>query len=1012
MPAPIKIIIDTDPGQDDAAAIMLALGSPGELDVLGITAVAGNVPVALTSRNIRVICELCNRRDVKVYAGADRPLVRQLVTAEHVHGKTGLDGPVVEEPIGLEMQRVRHFVGRTLAQATQSLLALQQHALWPQQQQRGSSSASASPPLLIFSAGLTEAFALLVCQLYPLKAHLLLPGPLYVRVMSEEMSGLPAASASAAFVLCCSLWRLARGLDQLRIFVLSNGLRQQRLLGAYHRQTGCRGAQHQLLLSRLQQERLCDHGCLHDVTGRVADSVELLLQSAIASCPASSSPLLIRPVLHCSGCEEALEASPALLSCGHLCCYGCVLRLVSDGGGSSVCFACGSELLSNELRLDTLYSQLAIQCQPPAYRRSPRLQPSCVPASGSASAYTPSSSPVTVSPLSSSEQQTPVPASPSPSLPLTVTAIIPDALAAAAAAGVAIAPVAPLALAAFARAASVAPVMPLKRKSRLSSSASLLSSQAGRVTASSAAHPRSRSSGSLSSLVPQSSVIFLGEPEVEPVKATTVMHGLYLSYRRSARRRQRRGSPDAPGLEPQQPAALYSGSSNGSSCHQCKNRKPGERLRSCSSSSDVAGQRGPCRKKFCVDCLQRSYGQEAALQADRQLLSWTCPACRLLCPCGRCKRKMESRKQKEAQRQQQPTQRRRQRKKSGAEQPQSQSRTQPLSQSLPEAEMQLLSDSSSGFEDDPDDTASDEPESQQVPHAAMTREQLLGLAASTHRLPLFTHDPQPASGTAQQLYSSSVASSLLLHSSPAPLRVQSRRLLTFSPPRLSVEQMGQLQQEQGLPTALAQSLDELRVLTLQSALSSAHTLPPIGAQLQETAGSALLQPSPPFPFPPHVVSAQLQPPQPDWEALARYLNKAAQAVAAVAAAVCPPSPSPTALSLRLSLQAQEEAQRRQANWQAVRDHLMHQQLLMQMQRQRDVLDSARRTLEAADDGGQHSPLQPHARLLQPQQLAPAAHPLPLSLTISHQTAFTPVDAAAFQAMHDCSGGSSAMRNGR
>ena len=66
---------------------MLALGSPGELDVLGITAVAGNVPVALTSRNIRVICELCNRRDVKVYAGADRPLVRQLVTAEHVHGK-------------------------------------------------------------------------------------------------------------------------------------------------------------------------------------------------------------------------------------------------------------------------------------------------------------------------------------------------------------------------------------------------------------------------------------------------------------------------------------------------------------------------------------------------------------------------------------------------------------------------------------------------------------------------------------------------------------------------------------------------------------------------------------------------------------------------------------------------------------------------------------------------------------------------------------------------------------
>jgi len=115
MAVPRKIIIDTDPGQDDAAAIMLALGSPGELDVLGITAVAGNVPVALTSRNIRVICELCNRRDIKVYAGADRPLVRQLVTAEHVHGNTGLDGPVVEEPtMPMQTQHAVDFIIETL----------------------------------------------------------------------------------------------------------------------------------------------------------------------------------------------------------------------------------------------------------------------------------------------------------------------------------------------------------------------------------------------------------------------------------------------------------------------------------------------------------------------------------------------------------------------------------------------------------------------------------------------------------------------------------------------------------------------------------------------------------------------------------------------------------------------------------------------------------------------------------------------------------------------------------
>jgi purine nucleosidase len=91
------IIIDTDPGQDDAIAILLALASP-ELEVLGLTTVAGNVPLALTSRNARIVLELANRREVPVHAGADRPLLRPLVTAEFVHGKTGLDGPVLPEP--------------------------------------------------------------------------------------------------------------------------------------------------------------------------------------------------------------------------------------------------------------------------------------------------------------------------------------------------------------------------------------------------------------------------------------------------------------------------------------------------------------------------------------------------------------------------------------------------------------------------------------------------------------------------------------------------------------------------------------------------------------------------------------------------------------------------------------------------------------------------------------------------------------------------------------------------
>jgi purine nucleosidase len=110
-----KIIIDTDPGQDDAAAIMLAFGSPAELELLGITAVAGNVSLALTSRNARIICELCDRRDTKVFAGADKPLVRKLVTAEHVHGKTGLDGPVLDEPtMPLQDQYAVDFIVETL----------------------------------------------------------------------------------------------------------------------------------------------------------------------------------------------------------------------------------------------------------------------------------------------------------------------------------------------------------------------------------------------------------------------------------------------------------------------------------------------------------------------------------------------------------------------------------------------------------------------------------------------------------------------------------------------------------------------------------------------------------------------------------------------------------------------------------------------------------------------------------------------------------------------------------
>ena len=113
--SPRKTIIDTDPGQDDAVAILLALASPEEIEVLGIVAVAGNVPLDLTQKNARIVCELAEKPDVLVYAGCDKPLGRPLVTAEHVHGKTGLDGPILPDPtMPLQDQHGVDFIIDTL----------------------------------------------------------------------------------------------------------------------------------------------------------------------------------------------------------------------------------------------------------------------------------------------------------------------------------------------------------------------------------------------------------------------------------------------------------------------------------------------------------------------------------------------------------------------------------------------------------------------------------------------------------------------------------------------------------------------------------------------------------------------------------------------------------------------------------------------------------------------------------------------------------------------------------
>ena len=94
--SPTPVILDVDPGHDDAVALMMACGAPG-LDLLAATTVAGNVPLDKTTRNALRILSLIGRSDVPVAAGAASPLSRPLYTAESVHGKSGLDGPPIPE---------------------------------------------------------------------------------------------------------------------------------------------------------------------------------------------------------------------------------------------------------------------------------------------------------------------------------------------------------------------------------------------------------------------------------------------------------------------------------------------------------------------------------------------------------------------------------------------------------------------------------------------------------------------------------------------------------------------------------------------------------------------------------------------------------------------------------------------------------------------------------------------------------------------------------------------------
>lgn len=119
------IIIDCDPGQDDAIGLLLAMSAPEAFDILGITTVAGNVPLYLTERNARQMCDIAGRSDIPVYAGCAKPLRRDLLTAENVHGSTGIDGvDIVEPKHALEAQHAVDFIIETLLAAEDESVTL------------------------------------------------------------------------------------------------------------------------------------------------------------------------------------------------------------------------------------------------------------------------------------------------------------------------------------------------------------------------------------------------------------------------------------------------------------------------------------------------------------------------------------------------------------------------------------------------------------------------------------------------------------------------------------------------------------------------------------------------------------------------------------------------------------------------------------------------------------------------------------------------------------------------
>lgn len=122
---PTTLIIDTDPGADDMIALLFALAAPESLAIQALTTVAGNVPLAKTSRNARLACEWAGRPELPVYAGAERPLQRTPIYAANIHGREGLTGVAVHDPaVPLAEGNAVDYLVRTLRAAPEHSVTL------------------------------------------------------------------------------------------------------------------------------------------------------------------------------------------------------------------------------------------------------------------------------------------------------------------------------------------------------------------------------------------------------------------------------------------------------------------------------------------------------------------------------------------------------------------------------------------------------------------------------------------------------------------------------------------------------------------------------------------------------------------------------------------------------------------------------------------------------------------------------------------------------------------------